>query len=266
MDLREIPMVPEPFGSPEAWHGWFQHQASWTRPTRLWLFRQARLGAASRVLEVGCGTGVVASEVATVSRAAVIGLDIDAEMLAFARERVPQVLWVQGDAHALPFPDGSFDLVFCHYLLLWVRDPARAVAEMARVVRSGGSVLACAEPDYAGRIDYPPELEPLGRLQAEALRAQGACPEAGRRLGEWFHAAGLHAMVGVMGGSWSVPAAPDEGFAAEWGIRRRDLEGLLSQEEQDRLERVDAEALRTGRRVLFVPTFYALGWKSRRKA
>lgn len=254
------------FQSTEEWHEWFVRQASWTRPTRLWLFRQARLAGASTVLEVGCGTGAVISEVAGMARASLVGLDIDGAMLAFARRRNPDVLWVQGDAHALPFPEASFDLVFCHFLLLWVRVPARAVAEMARVVRPGGYVLASAEPDYGGRIDFPPELARLGQLQALALREQGADPEVGRRLGAYFAAAGLRATVGVMGGSWAVPAEPDEGFAAEWRVRREDLHGRLSPDELQRLERVDAEALRSGERVLFVPTFYALGWKPGRSA
>ncbi|MGC8873526.1 MAG: methyltransferase domain-containing protein [Chloroflexia bacterium] len=255
-------MVRKPFRRPEEWHDWFVHQASWTRATRAWLFRQAQLATASAVLEVGCGTGAVTWEVAVMSRARIVGLDIDPEMLAFARQRLPRLSWVRGDACALPFADGSFDIVFCHYLLLWVRDPGRAVAEMARVVRPGGWVIACAEPDYDGRIDHPPELARLGVLQREALRRQGADPEAGRRLGEWFSAAGLAVNVGVMGGNWIFPAHPDDGFAAEWRVRRRDLEGVVPTAELRRLEEVDAEALRSGRRVLFVPTFYALGRKA----
>ncbi len=249
------------FRSTGEWHEWFLTQASWTRPTRLWLFRQARLAGASAVLEVGCGTGAVTAEVAGMMRASLVGLDIDADMLAFARRRNPDVLWVQGDAHALPFRDASFDVVFCHFLLLWVRVPAQVVAEMARVVRPGGCVLACAEPDYGGRIDYPPELARLGRLQAQALREQGADPEVGRRLGAYFAAAGLRATVGIMGGNWTVPAEPDAAFAAEWRVRQEDLRGHLPHDELQRLERIDAEAIRSGQRVLFVPTFYALGWK-----
>ncbi len=242
--------------TPEEWHHWFTTQARWTRPARHWLYHQARIEQARCVLEVGCGSGVIAAEVAGLSPASVIGLDLDADMLRLA---APEVPCVQGDAHALPFPDGTFDVTLCHYLLLWVDDPAWAVREMARVTRPGGFVLACAEPDYGGRVDYPPELVPLGRWQEEALRRQGADPRIGRRLGELFGAAGLRTTVGVMAGSWTLPAPPDADLAAEWEMRRYDLAGLVPAEELARLEQVDRQALAAGRRLLFVPTFYALG-------
>lgn len=247
--------------TPEEWHIWFLRQAEWTRPTRLWLYRQAGLREARWVLEVGCGTGVIAGEVARLSSAGVVGLDIDAGMLEVAQRYTPQVALVQGDARSLPFGDEAFDLVLCHYLLLWLKEPARAVAEMARIVRAGGFVLACAEPDYGGRIDHPPELASLGRLQAEALCREGADPQMGRRLGELFVAAGLRTTVGVMAGRWELPAVPDADFSAEWAMRRHDLLAYLPPEELDRLEKADREALAAGRRILFVPTFYALGRK-----
>jgi SAM-dependent methyltransferase len=253
------------FRTPADWHTWFSIQAEWTRSTRLWLYRQAGLSTARTVLEVGCGTGVIAGEVARFAPARVVGLDLSANMLAVARREAPGVRLVQGDAQALPFAEGAFDLVLCHYLLLWLADPAGAVAEMARVVCRGGTVLACAEPDYGGRIDHPAELVRPGQLQVEALRRQGADPLVGRRLGELFSAAGLRTTVGVMGGQWTVPAPPDAAFAAEWAMRRQDLAGLISPEELDRLEAADREASAAGRRLLFVPTFYAVGRKEQQK-
>jgi len=247
--------------TPEDWHAWFSVQAGWTRPTRMWLYRQAGLAQARAVLEVGCGTGAITGELARLSSAHVVGLDLDSGMLTFARRQEDGVTYVQGDAHALPFPGGFFDIVVCHYLLLWLAEPAQGVREMTRVLRPAGTVLACAEPDYGGRVDHPPELASLGRLQAEALRQQGADPEIGRRLGELFVAAGLQTTVGVMAGRWNLPASPDAWFEAEWAMRERDLAGLLSLDELHRLRSVDRQALADGRRTLFVPTFYALGRK-----
>jgi ubiquinone/menaquinone biosynthesis C-methylase UbiE len=255
-ERRNVPPL-----TPQAWHDWFSTQASWTRSTRLWLYRQAKLAQANAVLEVGCGTGVIAGELARLGPARVVGLDIDAGMLAFARQRENNVIYVQGDAHALPFSAGAFDIVVCHYLLLWLADPVQGGTEMARVVRSGGCVLACAEPDYGGRVDHPPGLATLGRLQTEALRQQGADPEVGRRLGEIFTAAGLQAMVGAMAGKREHPSSPDAAFEAEWAMREHDLAGLVSPEELRQLRSLDRQALEEGRRTLFVPTFYALGRK-----
>jgi SAM-dependent methyltransferase len=247
--------------TPHAWHDWFSTQAGWTRSTRPWLYRQVKLGQADAILEVGCGTGVIAGELARLGPARVVGLDVDVGMLAFARRQENNVTYVQGDAHALPFSAGAFDVVVCHYLLLWLADPVQGVREMARAVRRDGRVLACAEPDYGGRVDHPPELAALGQLQTEALRRQGADPEIGRRLGEIFTAAGLQATVGAMAGKWEHPGSPDAAFGAEWTMREHDLAGLLSPEELRRLRSLDRQALEEGRRTLFVPTFYALGRK-----
>ena len=96
-------------------------------------------------------------------------------------------------------------------------------------------------------------------MQAEALRRQGADPQAGRRLGELFAAAGLEAAIGVMAGRWERPA-PDA-LDAEWAMRRHDLAGTLPAEELARLEALDRAAAAAGRRVLFVPTLYAWGRK-----
>lgn len=256
----ETKETPRP-NQPDEWHAWFTQQANWTQQTRSWLYRQARLSRAQAILEVGCGTGVIADGLAQL-RPVVAGLDIDPAMLNFARQRKRRVTYVQGDAHALPFSDGAFDAVVCHYLLLWLAEPMQGVKEMARVTRTGGSVLACAEPDYGGRIDHPPELADLGRRQTEALRGQGADPEIGRRLGEIFAAAGLQAVVGTMAGQWHVPSVSQADFKAEWRMREHDLTGVLTAEELHRLRAIDHRAMEEGRRVLFVPTFYALGHKS----
>ncbi len=258
---NKIHGIPRP-NEPEQWHAWFTQQAGWTQATRRWLYREARLGQAGGILEVGCGTGVIVEELARTTPARVAGLDIDPAMLTLTTRQENRAIYVQGDAHALPFPDDSFDAAVCHYLLLWLADPAQGVREMARVVKPNGRVLACAEPDYGGRIDHPPELAALGQRQTEALREQGADPEIGRRLGEIFAAAGLRAVVGTMAGQWTIPAKPDGGFEAEWAMRECDLNGILPSEELRRLRAIDRQALEKGRRILFVPTFYALGRKN----
>jgi SAM-dependent methyltransferase len=247
--------------TPQEWHTWFSIQANWTKETRQWLYQEAEVAKASKVLEVGCGTGAITQDIARLGTVRAVGLDIDSGMLAYARRQGDDVELVQGDAHVLPFSNSSFDVVVCHYLLLWLADPAAGVREMARVVRPGGHVLACAEPDYGGRIDHPPELVRLGQLQAQALSRQGAEPEMGRRLGALFAVAGLQATVGTMAGQWNAPAPEDADFAAEWKIREHDLNGLIAPKELKRLRDIDRRALKNGARTLFVPTFYALGKK-----
>jgi ubiquinone/menaquinone biosynthesis C-methylase UbiE len=91
------------------------------------------------LLEVGCGTGLILSRVAGAGRNAV-GVDLSGGMLAAARGRGLTV--VQSSATALPFADESFDCTFSFKVLAHVEDIELALAEMARVTRPGGAVLA----------------------------------------------------------------------------------------------------------------------------
>lgn len=98
-----------------------------------------RHAGAGDVLEVGCGTGLILGRVAGPGRRA-IGLDLSRGMLAGARERGLDV--VQSSATTLPFEDASFDCTYSFKVLPHVEDIERAMAEMARVTRPGGAVLA----------------------------------------------------------------------------------------------------------------------------
>lgn len=133
---------------------------------------------------------------------------------------------------------------------------------MTRVALPGGAVIAFAEPDYSARIDDPPELARLGKLQADALLAQGAEPDRGRQLAGLFAQTGLHEVeTGVMGNRWgAVPARAE--IDAEWEILEDDLQGTLPAAEMERLYRIDQQAWRNGSRVLFIPTFFACGTKN----
>jgi ubiquinone/menaquinone biosynthesis C-methylase UbiE len=100
-----------------------------------------------RVLDVGCGTGIVARTVAARfgERGTVTGLDPSQNMLVVAKAAASRegfaVDWHEGHAERLPFPDNSFDLVLCQFALMFIRDKAAALAEMRRVLSEGGRVL-----------------------------------------------------------------------------------------------------------------------------
>ncbi len=99
----------------------------------------ARHGRGADVLEVGCGTGRLLGPIAGFARRA-IGVDLSTGMLAHARRRGLEV--VQGSATALPIASASVDVACAFKVLAHVPDVAGALAEMARVVRPGGWVLA----------------------------------------------------------------------------------------------------------------------------
>ena len=98
-----------------------------------------RYGRGADVLEVGCGTGLVLARVRPFARFAT-GVDVSAGMLAAARQRGLSV--VQGSATALPYADASFDVAYAFKVLPHVVDIRSALAELARVTRPGGHVLA----------------------------------------------------------------------------------------------------------------------------
>lgn len=241
------------------WHARFLQQAGWTSKTRAYLYEKAEFTKAHRILEVGCGTGALLTEFPAFTKAEIHGLDISLDNARMARQNASAARITCGDGHHLPYPNGSFDIVFCHFLLLWVESPITVLKEMKRVTRPGGVLLAMAEPDYAGRIDYPPELVPLGRWQAESLLKQGADPDAGRKLKGWFVSAGIDPIEnGIMAGGWSGFPSPEE-QEMEWSVIESDLAGAIPPAEIQRIKSVDEKAWASGERVLFVPTFYTWG-------
>lgn len=105
---------------------------------------QVPLRVGDRVLDVACGTGIVARLAAprVAPSGKVVGLDLNEGMLAVAREHAPEdgtpIEWKQGDATALPFADGVFEVVLCQQGLQFFPDKSRALREMHRVLVPGG--------------------------------------------------------------------------------------------------------------------------------
>jgi ubiquinone/menaquinone biosynthesis C-methylase UbiE len=99
----------------------------------------AGVAPGQRVLDVGCGTGIVARTAAE-RGATATGLDLNEAMLTVARRLRPDLTWWQGDAAALPFGDARFDVTLCQSALMFVPDPTAAVREMARVTVADGTV------------------------------------------------------------------------------------------------------------------------------
>ena len=145
---------------------------------RRFLVSCVEAGTGDRALDVATGTGLVVAELIRQKGCTVVGLDQSPEMLAVARERLPDVELVEASAESLPFADKSFDALTFTYLLRYVDDPGGTLAELARVVRPGGGIasLEFAVPD-------PPLWRPLWRLYTRTL-----LPAAGFALGgrDWW--------------------------------------------------------------------------------
>jgi ubiquinone/menaquinone biosynthesis C-methylase UbiE len=243
------------------WHRRFLEQAQWTAALRSDLFAKAGIRNAARILEVGCGTGAVLSTLSMGPSTRRIGLDLDPARLAFARSQQSAADYIGGDAFALPFASQSCDIVYSHFLFLWLKEPCKAAEEMRRVVRRQGAVLSLAEPDYDARIDFPPALAELGRLQRDSLARQGADPAIGRRMAALMAESGLRvAEAGIVGARWTCPGGV-EARSDEWNVLRADLQDVMTEDRLEELRQMDQAARGKCARVLFVPTFYCLAFR-----
>ena len=125
----------------------------------------------ARLLEVGCGTGVLTRALADLPGVeSVVGVDLAPSLLDKARELAPNVHFEQADARALPFADTSFDVVVFDSTLSHVPEPERALAEAARVLRPGGW-LAAFDGDYATTTVALGDHDPL-QVCVDAMMAR----------------------------------------------------------------------------------------------
>jgi demethylmenaquinone methyltransferase/2-methoxy-6-polyprenyl-1,4-benzoquinol methylase len=150
---------------------------------RRFLVSRLAVGRDDRVLDVASGTAAVAIELVRRHGCSVTGLDQSAEMLAEGNARVgraglaDRIELVQGRAEQLPFANGSFDALTFTYLLRYVDDPAATLAELARVVRPGGTIASL-------EFGVPPG--PLTRAAWE-LYVRVGLPLAGRLVSPGWH-------------------------------------------------------------------------------
>jgi SAM-dependent methyltransferase len=172
------------------------------------------------LLDVGCGPGTITAELADlVAPGRVTAVEISAAALDLARAGVAahgasNVDFAVSDIHALDFPDGAFDVAHAHQVLQHVADPVRALRELRRVTRPGGTVAA-RDGDYAAFTWYPevPELDEWLELYRRIALANGGEPDAGRRLLSWARAAGF-TEIAATSSTWCFATPEDRAW---WG-------------------------------------------------
>ncbi|MGD9991313.1 methyltransferase domain-containing protein [Pseudonocardia sp.] len=213
--------------------------------------QRTRTGPGARVLDVGCGFGLESLRLAraVVPGGAVTGVDASARFVAEARRRAAAeglaVTFVEGDAVALPFPGGEFDVTRAERVLVYVPDPEAALAEMVRVTRRGGRIAVIA-PDFdtntVGVGDRATTRAILAH-ECDTAVVNGWLP---RRLGPALAAVGAHevevasrmvvltpdlaaAYFAGVASSAAAAGVVGEAVAAEWTaeLTRRRADGTL---------------------------------------
>ena len=159
-------------------------------------YLEQHLQGAKNVLSVGCGPGVFLKELAEIHPdAEFVGVDLSPERIHDAELRLRGLRNARvqvGDAQALPFESGSFDFVFCRFLMEYLPDKQRAVQEMVRICRGGGKILL---QDLDGQLLWhspeDPELQETIEIVVSRLAGTGFDPFVGRKLFNLCFHAGL---------------------------------------------------------------------------
>jgi ubiquinone/menaquinone biosynthesis C-methylase UbiE len=230
----------------------YEVQAGWTEYFQRRLLHSLKTSPPWKVLEIGCGTGAILRKMQSFSSEnfKFYGLDIDISSLKFGQSK-KAFPFICGNGYLIPFQSGLFDLVFCHYLLLWITDPVGILKEMKRNCKPEGLAAVIAEPDYSARIGYPEYLEIAGIEQTNVLTAQGIDPKAGRKLANWMIQAGfMNPTVGIHG--IERPASEQYAF----------VENEKIQYSMDIGRNISASGIEVNQtEIFYVPTFFAYAVK-----
>lgn len=172
----------------------------------------AGLKPGARVLDVACGTGVLARGALTRIRpgGSLVGLDVNDGMLAVARRRTPEIDWQQGPAESLPFDNESFDAVISQFGLMFFEDRVAALKEMWRVLRSGGRLAVAVWDSLDNTPGYAAVTALLQRMfgdrVADGMRAPFSLGDTGDLM-PLFAAAGIpDAKLQTMDGTARFPS------------------------------------------------------------
>jgi SAM-dependent methyltransferase len=209
-------------------------------PSWISKYFEQHLQDAKTILSVGCGPGVFLREMAeTHPDAEFVGVDLSSERIRDAESRLrgfPNARVQLGDAQALPFESGSFDFVFCRFLMEYLPDKKRAVQEMVRICRGGGKILL---QDLDGQLLWhspeDPELQQTIERVVSRLASTGFDPFVGRKLFNLCFQAGLvdikvqidpyHLYAG------SIEEEPLEQWRTKLEIARPQLKKVLGSDE-----------------------------------
>jgi SAM-dependent methyltransferase len=205
------------------------------------------------ILDAGCGVGAIALDLArTIEPRRIVGIDVDGDQVAAARSTASEcgvrtAEFAVASVYDLPFADGSFDVVYANAVLLYLREPVRALAEFRRVLRPGG--IAAVSDDDISTLVFSPDLPGLRlgpALFAKAVAHEGGNSSYSRHLRGLMGDAGFartqgHALTPETYGDtastrwiadfaiglFSAPSMADTAVSQGW-VTRAELDGMLA--------------------------------------
>ncbi len=235
----------------------FIKQAVWTKSARNRIYRKIGLKGAKRILEVGCGTGVITKEIRAKTAGEIIAIDINHQFIKQNKKHISGVNFFHENADNLSMRDETFDIVLCNYFLLWQKEKLmHVIREMIRVCKKGGYVAALAEPDYGGWIEYP--CFELGKLHIECLEEQGADPYMGRKLRFIFQKLGLETELKTIAQVWEQESLLNN-IKQEWELVLD--AGKIEHDTYKQIIKKEMECIKKNHRMIFMPVFLITGKK-----
>jgi SAM-dependent methyltransferase len=228
-----------------------------------------RVSSNDQVLDVGCGTGVLARAAAARVAAPnqVIGLDVNEGMLTVARRIEPQIDWRHGDAANLPFADDTYDVVMSQFSLMYFSDRIAALKEMVRVLKPGGRLVVAVWGPYERATSYVILTEiaerRCGRAAADVLMAPFVLGDQ-KKVVDLFKAAGVNNIaVELRQGVMTYPTI--EAFV-ETEVKGSPLEALFDEDSYQGLmteakEKLQQFRVADGRLVMPMDAFVVRGSK-----
>ena len=166
-----------------------------------------------RVLELGCGLGIVAGEVSErVAPGLAVGLEVSPDQLGIAPTERRGLCFVQGDAHMAPLKEETFDLVYCRFLLEHVQDPSKVLRSAYAVLKPGGMICIQENTILINTFDPDcPSFDRVWRKFSELQIALGGDAQIGKKLFRLLAVAGFSRI--------KLSMAPEVHHAGEPGYR-----------------------------------------------
>ena len=254
-------------------HERYHDQLNWTKQTRNFIYRKLNFSEFHNFLEIGCGTGALLEEIAMRFIAPkygqyqdirLCGIDIDKDCVEFTRDALIDMSHCmdlkKADASKIPFDDNTFDVVFCHYFLMWndAKKRKKIIQESKRVLKEKGWLVCFSEPDYGGRIDEP-ETKIKEHL-ISSLQAAGADPFSGRKLlGDLVEFNNIK--VECCSAPWTSNDWKQH-FYNEWNFYKRVIdEKIATEKELEKIRKKEINAIESGEQFTFMPVVYGYGQK-----